>query len=170
MKRFIFSLSILFSLSGCASLVVPDVADSVTLEKDQGILATNIVTNISGLTVTIIDKTNIMVASAIFKPNAGENFRVITLPAGEYSWRGIYMGGKYSEFRDKMDFTIKPQEVNYIGDLLIDVDLFSSTYRMGVRDGSDEAKKYVEKTYPALSKTYRFNKTLTIDKREKKSQ
>ncbi len=166
MKHLIFIASVLWGLSGCASsVVVPDVADSIKLEKDYGILATNINTSWTNHTVTIINK-NALTGSLILKVIVGDNFRVISLPAGEYTWRGMDLGNLYSEFRDKMDFTIRAQEINYIGDLVLDIDVISKKYRMGLRDGSDAAEQRLKNLYPNLSKTYKFSKSLTVDKRQ----
>jgi hypothetical protein len=146
----------------CASA---NVRDTPSLAGGQGIVVTNIVSNSGDYTVSIIDKTNLVVPSATLKVLPGENFRVIALPAGNYSWRGIYLNeGNFVEFREWLDFTVNAGEINYVGDLIIDIDRARKTGRLSVRDDGAGAEQRMRHEYPKLYGTYRFTKNITVDR------
>lgn len=165
MKQITLLVITLVALSSCASPFVPNVKDSIALENNQGILVANIASNYNDFRISIKNKKN-LVASAVFVIKAGNDFRVISLPAGDYSWSGIYLDNLYSEFQEKMNFTVKAGKVSYIGDLLIHIDVASKKYRLEVRDNSSAAKLNLTQQYPNLSKAYPFTTSLTIDSRQ----
>ncbi len=159
-----FLLSMAVGLSGCVSTI--NVKDGVLLKPKEGFLVTDFHSSHSGYSVTIIKKTNLTVASAIFKIKPDDNFWILALPAGDYTWRGIYVGTSYSEFRNDMDFKISPGELNYIGDMVIDITSDIQSYRMSVVDNSEKVEQRIKKDYPTLYAKHKFTKNITIDKRQ----
>ena len=140
------------------------VKDDFQITEKHGFLVTNFHSSHSGYKVTIIKKSNLTTSSAIFDIKPDDNFWVISIPEGEYTWRGIYVDTKHSEFRNEMDFKIESGKLNYIGDMVINISSDIETYTMGVLDQTEFAKERIEKDFPNLYERYRFVKNLTNDK------
>jgi len=172
-KRFFISTLVL-TLASMFCISSINIVDTTRLDGNEGIMILTIVTNFCGQ-ITIINQTNVTLPSAVISVRPGDNFRIMSLPAGSYSWRGIYaapstLGGPSltSEFRGRYNFEIKAQAVNYIGNLLIEIDRHSKkygtiNYTMIFTDHGDETGQYLQKAYPQLSRTYSFVKNLTMD-------
>ena len=154
----IILLIVLVMLSGCAS--VKNIRDTARLEPKSGIMLVNFESNHYGYKATIINKKNITWASAVFDIKRDDNLRVITLPAGDYTWRGIYVGTGASEFRDDYDFTIQEGYVNYVGDVLIIIDGRSNRYKISFSDNEKTISRFKEE-YPKLAENNKIIKNIT---------
>jgi len=169
LKYFVFVLVLILSPTSCIPTV--NIVDTAKLDNNEGVMVSTIVTNFCG-TISIINLDNAILPSAVISVRPGENFRVMSLPAGRYSWRGIYLENNSSEFRGRYNFEIKAQSVNYIGDLLIEVDkktLHKTLYQTALKytmvfiDHGDETSQYLQKAYPQLSSSHDFVRNLTTD-------
>lgn len=106
-----------------------------------------------------------MVSSAVIPLEPGENFRVIALPPGRYSWRGLYLGSYSSEFRGKLLFDLRADTADYVGDLDLTIDWAAKTYRLAISDRSRLAKARYESEFPVAAKSFPFATSMTEDKR-----
>jgi hypothetical protein len=114
-RRTAVSVPLLVSGIGCASpLRLPNIDADAALAVGSGLLVTRVLLTdeVPGFTqrpevqITLIDEKNLLIASAILPLTPGENFRVIALPTGSYTWRGIYLGTYSAEFRGRLPFKI----------------------------------------------------------------
>ena len=116
--------------------------------------------------LTAIKKTNLTVASLIWQLQPGESFSVMTLPAGAYTWRGLYVGGRYSEFRNLMPFEVRAGKINYVGDIIVSLDWSDLRhYGMRVRNNQTTSESYLHSIYPQLSAHYPIIASVTQDAR-----
>jgi hypothetical protein len=118
------------------------------------------VTNAGGYKLAILESHS-LVSSAVLNISSGENFRVITLPAGDYTWRGIYAGNRYREFNGRYAFKIVAGAINYIGDMYIDFDQNMSKFRLSFEDHGPEAWQRFKESYPALATSCTFTSDLS---------
>lgn len=175
-RRQVLTLPLALAASGCASqLRLPDFGADASLAPGTGLLITRIISmdpapgmaQRPDASLTLIDESNFTMASAILPIQPGENFRVISLPAGSYTWRGLYLGTFYSEFRGKLPFKVTANTATYIGDVDLQIDWYAKTYRLAVRDRSRIAQARYEEQYPRLAKSVPFEVALARDLRVK---
>lgn len=140
-------------LPGCATSNLS--RDTARLESQDGVLVTNIITNAGGYKLAIRENHS-LVSSAVLEISSGANFRVIVLPAGNYSWRGIYAGTDYREFNGKYSFKIVAGAVNYIGDMYIDFASSLRQFEISFEDHRLEALQHFKESYPALAASCPF--------------
>ena len=170
--RFAILAMAALALSGCGIKRV-SIPDTRTIPDGSGVIMAHIILNERNtpasppdIMLTAIKQSNLMVASLIVTLQSGENFTVMTLPAGKYSWRGIYLDRKNSEFRGLLPFEVKPGKVNYIGDLVISLD-WDNPWHYGMRVTANQAaaERYMKSVYPELTSRYPMVASLTVDQR-----
>lgn len=152
---------------------LPDIAKTETVSDGNGLFITRIIfrnacsgpSKAPPVSITIIDQNNLTVASALLPIKACENFRVIQLPPGRYSWRGIYIGTYYAEFRGKLLFDIIANKANYVGDINLVIDLENMKYSLKVVDQSRIVNSLYETKYPVAAKALPFITEITEDNR-----
>jgi len=159
MKRLFLWAIVAMNLPGCTTLNIP--RETSKLESQEGVLVTNIVTNAGGYKLAIRENHS-LVSSAILKISSGENFRVIVLPAGDYTWRGIYAGPRYKEFDGKYAFKIVAGAINYIGDMYIYFKSNSIEFKISFEEHSLEAWQRFKESYPALAASCTFTSNLPM--------
>jgi hypothetical protein len=160
------------AVSGCA-VKRRNIQDAQAIPDGSGVIVARVVLkeqNVSmrhdDIELTAIKDSNLTVASLIVDVQSGETFRVMTLPAGEYTWRGFYVGTKHSEFRGLLPFEVKPGKVNYIGDIVISINWDDPWhYGMRVMANPPAAESYMRRVYPQLTARYPLVASLTVDKR-----
>jgi hypothetical protein len=155
-KRLLLLAILAMNLPSCATSNLPK--DTSRLESNEGVLVTNIVTNAGGYKLAIRENHS-FVSSAVLNISSGGNFLVITLPAGDYSWRGLYSGSRYREFNGRYSFKIVAGAINYIGDMYIDFGPNLSQFQISIEDHRLEALQRFKESYPALA----ASSTFTID-------
>ena len=173
-KRTLLLLFVSTALAGCASaLKLPNIAPNSLPEKGSALLVARIIvkdtapgfTSRPPVSITLIDQQNLIVASAILPLEAGENFRVISLPPGNYSWRGIYLGTYSSEFRGKLLFSLAENTATYVGDIDLTIDWSTKKYALKVADRSRIAKYRYESGFPAAASALPFTTSVIRDLR-----
>jgi|SaaInlV_150m_DNA_6_1039752.scaffolds.fasta_scaffold10635_2 hypothetical protein len=80
---------------------------------------------------------------------------VRSLPVGKYELKSLTFGNSNFEMgaNDGYNaFTIKPNQVTYIGDFTVDADpgFFTNSVKISMSDKSEEAKKYISNNHPKL--------------------
>jgi len=170
MKRREFIVAPLaLACTGCVTaLTLPNAPHDAKLKKNESLMITRLrgpayVNADYKPAITIINQRNLTVASAIFPIRSGDNLHVIVLPAGDYSWRGIYIATRYAEFRGKMPFELTAGSACYVGDLDIDIRGSSDRYALEVHNRVDEVKQMFAVRYPELSDTLPFIEAITKD-------
>ena len=171
--RTIFLIFLSIMLTGCASaLKLPNIGANSLPEKDHALLVTRInlstpgYANLRPLYITLINQQNLTVVSAIIELEPGMNFRAISLPPGNYSWRGLYLGSYVSEFRGKLLFNLAPDSATYVGDLDLTIDWNTSKYGLKVVDRSEFVKSRYEVEFPVAAATLPLTTALVQDLRK----
>lgn len=155
MRCFLLTI-VALELSGCAT---PNISkDTLKLESAEGILVTNIVTNAGGYKL-VISKSN-SPHFTILNISSGENFRVIALSAGNYTWARLTSGVRRSEFLDRYNFKVVAGMINYIGDMHIEFEPDVTRFRIAFEGHDREVWQRFEESYPGLSASYRFTSSL----------
>lgn len=157
MRRLLLLAFVAMNLPSCVISNLPK--DTTRLRSHEGILVTNIITNAVGYKLAILEKHS-FVSSAVLEITSDQNFRVITLPAGDYIWRGIYAGNRYHEFGGEYSFKIVAGAINYIGDMYIEFAPGFNRFHLELADHNLEARKRFKEVYPALSASYTFRNDL----------
>lgn len=173
-RRHFLTSPIALLAAGCASqLKLPNHSPDAPLPTGSALLVTRILladavpgaSQRPEASLSLIDEKNFLVSSAIVPLSTGENFRVMALPAGNYSWRGIYMGTSHAEFKGKLPFKLLSGTACYVGDLDFLIDWSNRTYRLAVRDRFRIAQSRYEDQYSQLSKSAPLVSSLTQDYR-----
>lgn len=113
--------------------------------------------------ISAISRSSVMVADVVVEMNSHTNYSVTILREGDYSWRGVYVGTRSSEFRGLLPFHITAGEVNYVGDLTVTVT--PSRYGLSISDHSSDLRAYMTTNYPHIMKGHPFVTSLTQDHR-----
>jgi len=172
LRRFAILAMAAVVLFGCGIQRL-NIRDTPTIPDGSGVIVARVILNDRNapanhpyMQVTAMKQSKLLVVSLMVTLLSGENFSVMTLPAGKYSWVGIYMGSKHSAFRGQLPFEVKPGKINYIGDLVISMD-WSNASHYGLRVGAnqDRAEKYMKVVYPELTSHYPMVASLTVDQR-----
>jgi len=149
------------------------IRDAATIQDGSGVMVARIVLiqqNASAgnppVELSAIKQSSLTVAALVWEAQPGETFAVMTLPAGKYTWRGLYVGRKFSEFRNLLPFEVEPGQVNYVGDIVIAID-WSNPSRYGMRVIANQAasESYMRTAYPRLIAHHPLVASLTVDER-----
>jgi len=157
MKKIILVV-LFFSLYGCFTTVV--MQDSTAISPGKGILVTNIKTN-SFFKLSTVQQSG-MISESIFEIKPGETLQVTEVPAGDYYWRGVYIGTSAAEFGEKYPFKIEAGSINYIGDIKILVE-GDKVYLKPV-DNSKDTMAIFAKRFPNLSQNKIINNITKVNK------
>ena len=156
---------ILWSLVVLTGCMTPNIQDGMSLKANQGLMVCRISTNETDFVLTIIKRPALFVSSAIFEINSKDSLRVIFLPAGEYTWRGLYRAPYCSEFENKALFKIAPGKITYVGDVVLDIDWPTGKYSLDFVDNFNQIEERFKLEYPSFYEQYEFTKSITQDKR-----
>ena len=143
-----------FSLVGCAG---PSV--SVYSPPQQGLLITDFHSSVTGAKLSLIQRNQNGIPNAVFEITPLDNFRVIELPPGNYTWREIDLGSSSRNIRDIYNFTIEANKLNYIGDVLLKVD--PDGVRISFINQSTEVRRRLQQEYAQLYQRYPYIENLT---------
>ncbi|MHA6205658.1 hypothetical protein ACXU4B_14635 [Dyella soli] len=171
-RHYLLAALAALALSGCG-IKRTNIPDTASMPQGSGVMVARVVfvqRNAAGdepaPALTAIKTTNLTVASLILDLHPGENFTVMSLPAGNYTWRGLYVGRRNSEFRNRLPFEIQAGKINYVGDIVVTLDWNDLTrYGMRVRSNLAASETYVHEVYPQLSGHYPMVASLTEDDR-----
>lgn len=151
------------SLAGCADWgKLPDLAADRLPAKGNALLVARINLRDEALAapgrqpkaaISLADERNRVLASAVIDLALGTNFRVIELPAGEFSWYLLYEGTASASLRERLVFTLAPDRATYVGDLDIEIDwgMGGRRYALDVVDRRDEAESRFRVACPAAA-------------------
>lgn len=171
-RRHLLGFPLAFIATGCASqLTLPNLSPDSDLPDGSALLVTRIVLTdaVPGVSqrpeasLSLIGEKNLLVSSAVVPLSTGENFRAIVLPAGNYNWRGLYMGTSHAEFRGRLPFKLLKNSACYVGDLDFQVDWSNRTYRLAIRDRFRIAQGRYEDQYRKLAQSVPLTPSLTQD-------
>jgi len=116
-------------------------------------------------------------ASVIYPVDKSSTYAVTVLPAGHYSWKGMHIDGvqsstltptfgdRHADLEGLLPFEVRAGQVNYIGDIVINIDWSAYRYRLQIADRTDWAKSFMNVLYPKLLASYPFVTNLTKDER-----
>jgi len=161
MKKYILLILISLIGSGCAGIVSKNIADNRNLKVNEGIFVSNIISNVDGSQISIINNENNLVASGLFNLKAGDNLIVVALPEGDYSWASITFDRGISDFRGKMPFKVEKSKVNYVGDIEIDFASGGGSYHIRVISREDKVKQKLKEKFPNIANKHDFTVNMT---------
>lgn len=157
-----------FAVTGCGSEPAK-MADSNSLPPDTGVLVVGLHTNYDSLDVPGFSQGLRFRFASKGKEEFGYyklNFegkdvvQVINLPANTYHFFELESSSLMLRVHDSSKFSVKPNTINYIGDIYVNIDIDNSMARIVVKDSFNEISKYMKENYPKVSKSIKMEKTL----------
>ena len=127
--------------------------------QSHGILVTELHSNSTDITLSLIHEDGADVSTAIFELNPHNNFRVISLPSGRYTWRSIKVGLWSTNIKGDYSFVIKEGTLNYVGDVLLKVDGDDVRIKFINKSSSIEAR--LEEDYSTLYEKFPYEVNIT---------
>jgi hypothetical protein len=154
--KMLFPLVILFGLlnAGCAQKIVTINTDvDKTLDNKTGYLLMSVDTNVSLHSISIGGEKRLRLTAKNLK--LGSNYIMVDIPAGTYEIEDVKLSKYYHiSLEDGLwRFTINPGEINYIGNLNIEVvtNLFTlQGARAILENQSTEALLFLEHKFPNI--------------------
>jgi hypothetical protein len=160
---------ILFIVTGCVSLP-KDIEEGKEIASNEGVLVTQLDSNrisnkpwLSNVEI-FYRKNGSRINSGKMIITRSKELKAIALPAGKYEWNQVSFAGGYSPLQG--GFTIKQNEVTYIGDILVNLNLdgnFIKHWRVKitVSDSTSSIKNEMMKKHPKIFKNRKFNKEIS---------
>lgn len=153
-------MKLLSYLASLAVFVGPHCAAEPTLSPladDEGYLALNIVIQSMVPESVKLESAELFGAGHLVRElKSGENFHLIKLPAGEYSWSRIQVNNSYYFNIDDQNFNVSvlPGKINYSGHLLIEIFQYYGTAYFNYVNRSSQVIDALEGCCAELSKQY----------------
>jgi hypothetical protein len=160
--RHVVLLGLIFLVVGCGASL-SRIKDSQVLipENQMGVVVMAYDNVFNDTTVDIRGHTSASIEAQKFEQD--NNYFVTTLPAGEYYYtrvyiykRAIYVDLLEGDKKDRWKFTVKPNQINYIGHLDMKLSDYNR-YSIAIHNNSVLALEFLEKEYPNLIEKYRIN-------------
>lgn len=157
-----------FAVTGCGSEPTK-MADSNKIPPNSGILIVGLHTNYESLDIPGFSRglrfrfaTKGKEEFGYYKLNFEGNYvvQVINLPANNYHFFQLESSSLMLRVDDSSKFKIKPNAINYIGDIYVDIEMENSMARIAVKDSFNEITQYMKKNYPKLSESHKIEKSL----------
>jgi len=127
--------------------------------QNQGILVTELHSNFNNISLSLIHEDGEDVSSAIFDLNPHDNFRVISLPSGRYTWKSIKVGAWDTNIKGDFSFVIKKGTLNYIGDVLLKVN--GEDVRIRFINKSSAIRSRLREDYSSLYDKFPYEVNIT---------
>lgn len=156
---FITRIGLLLLMSQICISCASSAGSGVHSAQSQGILVTELHSNFNDITVSLIHEDGAEVSSAIFKIHPHDNFRVLTLPSGRYTWQSIKVGPWRTNIKGDFSFVIKQGTLNYIGDVLLKVD--GEDVRINFINKSSSVRSRLMQDYKGLYSRYPYEVNIT---------
>jgi len=152
-----------FILLLCASILCVSCVSSPSGNRqhsqNQGILVTELHSNFNDISLSLIHEDGEDVSSAIFDLNPHDNFRVISLPSGRYTWKSIKVGSWNTNIKGDFSFIIKKGTLNYIGDVLLKVN--GEDVRISFINKSTAIRSRLREDYSSLYEKFPYEVNIT---------
>lgn len=149
---FLIILTSLWLISVLSFGGTKNIKDTDELEKNEGILLSNVSSNDNDIFILFESNENTTAESEILEIN--NELKVVPLAAGEYQIFEVRKNNNYARFRRLYNFTIEKNKITYIGD--IGVKSTDEKVNAMVFDKSNKVKTMLEKQYPNIYKKYEF--------------
>jgi len=163
-----FILLAAIAVTGCGSEPLK-MADTGKMPSNTGVLVVGLHTNYDsldkpvfaqGLRFRFAEKGKEELGYIKLNFEGKDNIQVINLPANRYHFFQLESSSLMLRVHDSSKFDIKPDTINYIGDIYVTIDMENSMARIAVKDSFDEITQYMKKTYPKMSESYKIKKEL----------
>ena len=154
-RNILLLLTILLS-----SCTVANLKDTAQIEGNHGVMLVKFIPNNYGYFISTVNKEWYIAGSAFFRIKSSDNLRVISLPEGEYIWKAFYSTKGHAEFKKEFGFKIEANQINYIGDLLIDIDFSKAKFKLAFKNNPETIDEFRE-LYPVLSKNLPITENIT---------
>ncbi len=82
-------------------------------------------------------------------------------------WSEIYLGGYGSVFKDEFAFPCVEKQVTYIGDVDIDLNWTSTSYKLRFSDRTSLAGQKFSSAYPKMAASHKMASRVVQDPRQK---
>ncbi|MCJ8268579.1 MAG: hypothetical protein MJK04_04165 [Psychrosphaera sp.] len=141
-------------LPGCATKITSIKADlPINIKSNEGYLMLAIDTNVNLINLRLGGKKSPEFQREDLR--VGSNYLLTSLPAGQYYLRSIGSRGIYHRNNHKLDgdelkFTIKPNQINYVGTVHLRKAVWSPSSRFILINQSSLAFEYLQQHFPKL--------------------
>lgn len=151
--KFVVPISLLLHSIACTT------AGGGNQSRGEGILVTELHSNFNNITLSFMHEKGEDISSASINVQPDDNFRVMSLPAGRYTWKSIIVDGWRTNIKGDYSFIIKGGALNYIGDVLLKVD--GADVRIKFINKSSAIKLRLSKEYAALYRQFPYIVNIT---------
>ena len=107
------------SLLGMFVLLLQACSATPYQDQQKGVLVADFYADKIGSVLVLAKKDSPKPPAAVIEITPMDNFRVLELPAGDYTWQELREPGQTIPLSDKFDIRVHPGRSNYIGSLLI---------------------------------------------------
>lgn len=157
-SQFFILVVFLLTLNGCIPRPSQNISRETSFNKDEGILITKIRSNINHGKVLIHGKGEKWPRINFSAIDTPEDLRVIKIKSGEAYFSKIFIGELFLNL-PVMYFTIQPETITYVGDLVAEVgtgeDGLMRLYS-GFIDGEEPTIKEAKDRFPWIFEKYPY--------------
>jgi hypothetical protein len=171
-QKSLWLLPLVALLSACG--VRHNMTDTAQIPSTDGVMVARVVVaSVANLyhppvMLSLIDSHSTVVSNAVMTLNDGENYVVLPLHAGQYSWDSITIGRYYMLFKFGLPFNIVAGKINYVGDIELVLDgRGGANYALRVVDRRRSSLVPMASAYPQLWSTYPVVVNMTRDMRNR---
>jgi len=167
-------LSMLFIFSGCTTTAPLTAETAKKIEANEGYVTTTLHSNWKGNEGIMFENMRFIAdhdgkgKPASIKMRSNEDFQLLKLEEGHYTWREINIGNMYINLSEDSGFDVEAGKITYIGDITseISVKLFSArSDRADITDREAENKEKLMQEFPNLVDEFPYQKKISIFKR-----
>jgi len=127
--------------------------------KQKGVVVADFYADVVGSVVVLVNNNAPTQAVAVIEITPLDNLRVLELPAGEYSWLELREPHRRTSLLGQLDFSVKPNVINYIGSMLIKS--YRNAPKISLVNQASQVQQRLSEDYADLSRRYPFVLSLT---------
>lgn len=150
-KRTILIALLLLLLSACSATPYH--------QQKKGVLVADFYADKVGTVLVLVEKSAEARPVAVIEITPMDNFRVLELSAGEYTWSELREPGRVTPLSGHFDINVQADTINYIGSILIKS--YQTGPQISVVNQTTEVRQRLQTDYPAIAQRFPFMLNLT---------
>jgi len=143
------SVTIIFILMVLSACATPEYHN-----QKKGIVVADFYADKVGSILELVEKTHPTRAVAVIEITPLDNFRVLELPVGEYTWRQLREPDRITPLYGRFDISVQADSINYIGSMLIKS--YPKAPQISVVNQATQVLQRLQKDYQATAQRFPF--------------